>query len=143
MLLVLHAAATWAMTGLIWFVQLVHYPSYRDMAEKGFTGFQTRSTARTGFIVGPLIFTELGTAACLLWKPPSGIGLPWLWLGAALIAVNLASTLLVQVPLHVRLREKHDVLLVERLIRANWVRTLAWSIRAVLVASWLMPSAQR
>jgi hypothetical protein len=143
LLLILHAAATWAATGLIWFVQLVHYPSYRDMAEKGFTGFQTRSTARTGFIVGPLIFIEFGTAAYLLWRPPAGIGTIWLWLGAALIVLNLASTVLIQVPLHVRLRATHDPALVELLIRTNWVRTLAWSIRAALVASWLMPAAQR
>lgn len=131
------------MAGLIWFVQLVHYPSYRDMAEEGFTGFQTRSTARTGFIVGPLIFAELGTAAGLLWKPLAGLAITWLWLGAALIAVNLASTVLVQVPLHLRLKAGHDPALVERLIRTTWVRTLAWSVRAVLVASWLAPAAQR
>lgn len=131
------------MTGLIWFIQLVHYPSYRDMAEKGFTGFQARSTARTSFIVGPLIFTELGTAALLLWKPPAGLDIAGLWLGAALIAVNLASTVFVQVPLHVRLKATHDAALVERLIRTNWVRTIAWSVRAVLVATWLLRAAQR
>ena len=131
------------MTGLIWFVQLVHYPSYRDVGAAEFTAFQTHSPARTGLVVGPLIFAEVGTAVWLLFKPPLGVGVVWLWLGASLIAVNLASTILIQVPLHLRLTAKRDAATLARLLRTNWVRTLAWSVRAVLVATWLLPAAQR
>ena len=141
MLLIIHAAATWAMTGLIWFVQLVHYPAYRDLGPSEFRAFQSRATARTGFIVGPLLFIELSTAALLLWKPPIGISVASLWLGALLIAVNLASTLLVQVPIHLRLTAKHDPATIKHLLRTNWVRTIAWTVRAALAAWWLLPVA--
>lgn len=136
--LVIHAASTWAMTGLIWFIQLVHYPAYRQVAPENFASFQLRSPARTGVIVGPLMFTELGTAGWLLWQRPPGVAPGWLWMGAALIGVCWASTILLQVPIHIRLTLKRDDKTVERLIRTNWLRTIAWTIRAVLVATWLL-----
>lgn len=30
-LLLVHAAATWAMVGLVWFVQVVHYPLFAQV----------------------------------------------------------------------------------------------------------------
>jgi hypothetical protein len=137
-ILVIHAAATWAMTGLIWFIQLVHYPAYRQVGAANFASFQFRSPARTGVIVGPLMFTELGTAAWLLWQRPTDVAPGWLWMGAALIAICWASTVLLLVPIHLLLTLNREDKTVERLIRTNWLRTIAWSIRAVLVATWLL-----
>ena len=143
MILVIHAAATWGMAGLIWFIQLVHYPAYRDVGDADFVIFQTRSPARTGWIVGPLMFTEAASAAWLLWRPPAGLSPTALWVGAFLVAVCWLSTVLVQVPIHLRLTARRDAAAIERLIRTNWVRTAAWTLRAVLVATWLLPPAQR
>jgi hypothetical protein len=74
---------------------------------------------------------ELGSAVWLLWA-----GLREAWFLAALpgVVVVWASTALVQVPLHERLRGGFDAAVVERLVRSNWVRTVAWSARGVLVA---------
>jgi hypothetical protein len=143
MILVIHAAATWGMAGAIWFIQMVHYPAYRDIGAAEFATFQTRATARTGFFVGPLMFTEAGTAAGLLWQPPAGIATVWLWIGALLIVVCWASTIFVQVPIHLRLSSARDPATVDRLVRSNWVRTIAWSLRAALVAAWLLRTNQR
>lgn len=135
--LVIHAAATWAMTGLIWFIQLVHYPAYRQV-NADFRAFQFRSPVRTGLVVGPLMCTELGTALLLLWRQPPGVASSALWAGAALIALCWASTLLLQVPIHLRLTMKRDGKTIERLIRTNWLRTITWTIRAIVVAIWLI-----
>lgn len=139
LILVVHAAATWGMTGLIWFVQLVHYPAYRDVGPADFVAYQARHQRHTSWVVGPLMLTEIACATWLLWHPPSGIASAWLWLGAALIAVAWASTAFLQVPLHVRLSAGHDPLSIERLIRSNWVRTAAWTLRAVIAARLLLP----
>ncbi len=136
-ILVIHAASTWAMAGLIWFIQLVHYPAYRQV-NADFTAFQFRSPARTGLVVGPLMVTELGTALLLLWRNPPGVASPALWIGAALIALCWASTLLLQVPIHLRLTIKRDDKTIERLLRTNWLRTIAWTIRGIIVAKWLL-----
>ena len=67
-----------------------------------------------------------------------------MWTGALLIAICWMSTLLIQVPLHLRLKANHAAASIERLLLTNWIRTLAWSGRAFLVASWLLlPIGQR
>ena len=50
-----------------------------------------------------------------------------------LLAVVWISTFAVQVPLHRRLAEGYDAARHRRLVLSNWIRTLAWTARAVLV----------
>jgi len=63
-----HAAATWALVGLIWIVHFVHYPMLAR-AGAGFRGMHTFHLDRMGFVVGPLMLAELATAL-LLWASP-------------------------------------------------------------------------
>lgn len=126
---------TFAMFGLIWFVQVVHYPLF-ELAH-GET-FAARHATRTTWVVAPLMLIELATGVDLLraaWRPsfiPAGEA----WFGLLLIGVIWLSTAVVQVPLHNRLQARHSVADAQRLVATNWVRTAAWSIRAVLVAMW-------
>ncbi|MDQ5964129.1 MAG: hypothetical protein QG625_283 [Cyanobacteriota bacterium erpe_2018_sw_39hr_WHONDRS-SW48-000098_B_bin.30] len=39
-LFVLQTAATWFMTGLIWFVQVIHYPLYARIGEAEFAVYE-------------------------------------------------------------------------------------------------------
>ena len=61
---------------------------------------------------------------------------PWrrgaVWAGLALLAVIWLSTALVQVPLHRRLQGGFDAAAHRRLVRTNWLRTAAWTLRAAL-----------
>lgn len=131
------------MAGVIWFVQLVHYPAYREVGATEFAAYQAGHPRRTGWVVAPLMLTEAASAAWLLWHPPSMIATLGLWLGVLLIAVCWASTALLQVPLHLRLTAGLDGPTIERLIRTNWIRTTGWSLRAGLVTAWLLTAVQR
>jgi hypothetical protein len=51
----------------------------------------------------------------------------------ALLAVNWLSTLVIQIPLHGICELAHSPTAIRRLITTNWIRTLAWSTRGVLV----------
>jgi hypothetical protein len=57
--------------------------------------------------------------------------------GLALLAVVWLSTALLQVPCHRRLERGFDGAVVRRLVSTNWIRTLAWTLRAML-ALWLV-----
>jgi hypothetical protein len=58
--------------------------------------------------------------------------------GLALIAAIWLSTFFVQVPLHGRLaRDGHSAAVVDSLVRSNWIRTIAWTARAIL-AAWML-----
>ena len=124
----LHAAATLAMLGLIWFVQLVHYPLFAHAASERFADFARDHQRRTGWVVAPLMAIEAATAVGLLVLRPGGLT----WAGVALLAAIWLSTALVQVPLHRRLAAGYDALAARRLITSNWLRTALWSGRALI-----------
>lgn len=125
-LLAAHTAATLAMTGLIWFVQLVHYPLFRLAARPSFAEFARQHQRRTTWVVLPLMSAEAFSAALLLLRQP---GL-WTATGAALLLIIWLSTALLQVPQHRRLSRGFDAAAARRLVMTNWLRTLAWTARA-------------
>ncbi len=137
-ILLVNAAATWFMCGVIWFVQLVHYPLFREYARDGFAAAMLAHQKRTGWVVAPAMFAELITALLLLVFPPPGVPVWMPWIGVALVGVWAISTAWVQIPLHEKLtaggfaEETH-----RRLVMSNWVRTAAWSARGVLCAAML------
>ena len=126
--------ATWGMVGLIWMVQVVHYPMLVHYSS-AVPGTAARDHAnRISFVVGPLMAVEGVTALVLLGWRPDGMGWPAAWAAAALLGVALVSTVLVQVPLHARLGQGHDAAAAARLVRTNWVRTIAWTARGLVLA---------
>lgn len=132
--LVASTVAAWGMVGLIWMVQIVHYPMLVHYSE-AVPGTAARDHAhRITFVVGPLMAVEGVTALILLGWRPDGMGWVSAWLAAALLGAALLSTVLVQVPLHTRLGRGHDPEAAARLLRTNWVRTIAWTARGVVLA---------
>ncbi len=127
-----HLAATWALVGLIWFVQVVHYPLFSSVGPAQFVGYEARHTRRTGWVVAVLMPLEAGTGLWLALDPPGQAGNLAL-IGLALIALLWIVTLLWQVPLHRRLSVSYQPGLVLQLVRSNWVRTSVWSARGLLV----------
>jgi len=135
--LVVSAVATWAMVGLIWMVQLVQYPmlaTYSSLAPATAAADHQR---RITWVVGPLMFAEGVTALILLVDRPDTMPAWSAWMAAAWLGVALGSTALIQVPLHARLAEHHDGDVARRLVASNWIRTVAWTMRG-LVLAWVL-----
>lgn len=140
-LLLIHAGATLVMVGVIWFVQVVHYPLFELASERRFERFAAEHQRRTSLVVVPLMLTEAGTALALLVAPPLGLGRGPLWLGMLLLVVIWLSTGLLQVPLHRHLLGGREDAAIRRLVVGNWVRTAAWTARgalalAILAQAW-------
>lgn len=131
----LQLASTWFMAGLIWFVQVVHYPLAGVVGEAAYVRYQREHMRRTGWVVGPAMLVELSTAVAAIWVPPPGLGTASVWLGIVLLGGIWASTALLQVPAHERLTRGFDERAHESLVRWNWVRTLLWSARALTLVS--------
>jgi len=132
-LLLAHAAVTLFMVGLIWFVQIVHYPLFALVGGAGFAHYERHHARRTTWVVAPPMIAELTTAAALAWSTPGALA----WCGLALLAVIWASTALWQVPAHRRLEHGFDPRVHGRLVSTNWVRTAAWSARGVVALALL------
>lgn len=137
MLLILHAAVTWALAGLILTIQLVHYPLFARVGAAGWPAYEREHQTRITFLVGPLMLAELLSAVWLaLHVPPALPG--WsLSLGLFLVMAIWLSTGLWQSPLHGRLSSAFDARLHRQLVVGNWIRTLAWLLRGGLCVWWL------
>lgn len=127
-LLLAHAGATLFMTGLAWFVQVVHYPLFRLAGEAGFPAYAEAHSRRTTWVVGPPMLLEAVTAGLLLLVEAGAVTVA----GATLLVLVWLSTALLQVPCHTRLGGGFDTLVHSRLVRTNWLRTVLWSARAAI-----------
>ena len=132
-LLLTHLASTLFMTGVIWFVQCVHYPLFASVGEEGFRNYEERHSALTTWVVAPPMILEAATAVLLFWFRPAGLPTWQIVTGLALVAVIWLSTALLQVPEHKRLAGGYNRDAHKRLVLTNWIRTAAWSLRAILV----------
>ena len=137
LLRLIHLAATAFMTGLIWFVQVVHYPLFKSVGPEGFTEYERRHARRTTFVVGPAMLLEAACAGLLLLHAMTHEELDAFLpaLGAGLLAVIWFSTAFVQVPCHRTLERGLDAAAAGRLVRTNWARTAAWSVRLVVAVA--------
>jgi hypothetical protein len=130
-------AATLYMVGVIWMVQLVHYPLYNRVGREAFPDYETRHNDGMTLVVGPAMLLEAATVALLALLPSSRVPASSAWLGAGLLAVIWLSTLFLQVPCHNRLVSGFDQATYELLVTSNWIRTIAWSLRGAL-AMWMV-----
>jgi hypothetical protein len=126
------------MAGVILFVQVVHYPLMARVGRDRFVSYEAGHTVRTSWVVIPLMLTELASALWLVGSPPSPDQRPLAVLGLALLIVIWLSTGVLQAPTHRRLSQSFDEASHRRLVRTNWIRTLAWMAR-VPVAALLLP----
>lgn len=130
--LVANLVSTAVMVGVIWFVQVVHYPLLAQFGASQSVDVAHVHQRRTGFVVGaPMAIEGVSTLVLLAYRPDSvSIMLPWV--GAVLLAVSLGSTVLLSVPLHARMAEGFLPETGRRLVVTNWPRTIAWSLRLVV-----------
>lgn len=126
------------MFGVIWMVQVVHYPLMRFVAQPQFARFETAHRIRISWVVGPLMLVEGICVLAFLFAPPPGM--PWWlpWAGAGAEAVAIGTTVFVSAPLHERLNAHFDSANLDRLIATNWIRTAAWTARAGLAIAMLV-----
>ena len=113
------------MIGLIWFVQVVHYPLFAWVGETQFVDYEQRHTVRTGWVVGPFMLAEAATATWIAVTSESMLA----WIGLFLLAAIWVLTAAVQVPLHGALNREWNEESHRRLVASNWGRTLIWSAR--------------
>ncbi len=130
--LLINTACALFMSGVIWVIQLVHYP-LMDMADKEtYPTFQQRHMKRISFVVMPPMIVELASTIFLLVRASEDIS-SLVWGSAGLLLIVWLSTFLLQVPQHDKLTKEFDPTCHQRLVMTNWIRTLAWSLRSIVL----------
>jgi len=138
-LVVIHAAATLFMVGLIWTIHYVHYPLFAYVGESTYTSFQAEHVARIGKLLFVPWLTEgitlLGVLALAFlggrkaWKVPVVIN------GVAMAVVLVISGFW-SAPAHAKLADGFDKSIHDQLMTANLIRTLAWTVCGIC-AIWI------
>lgn len=133
LILILQIFSTLALTGVIWIIQLVQYPFFSYIERESFTAYHDAYRFWITPIAAPLMLIELLSAFLILLYPPKEIAFGLLCAGLVLALAVWLSTFFIQVPLHEKLAAGFDADAHLQLVRTNWIRTAAWTLRAVLI----------
>lgn len=129
--------STLTLTGMIWTVQVLHYPLFELVGREQFTAYESaHSTRITWLIVVPWALQGVTTVALLL-APPAGVPRWATVLAGALAAATVAVTVVASVPQHGALSDGFDAAAWRTLVTTNWLRTAAWSAHGAL-AVWML-----
>ena len=84
------------MTGLIWTIQLVHYPTFDHVADDHFADFAKFHASRISLIVLPAMIVELFTAFMMLklysWSQLNIISILIIWASTFFLSVPCLKT---------------------------------------------------
>jgi hypothetical protein len=128
LLFLLHALSVTWMTGVIWLVQLVHYPAFSDIHPERFSEFHAFHSRSITWVVGPPMLIQLLSAVILVIQSPFETQLrviPPAYLILTLLV--FAVTAFASVPAHQVLAQGFDATTHATLVRTNWLRTFIWS----------------
>ncbi len=138
--ILVHLAATWAMVGFIWTIQILHYPLMAKVPADAFPSYVDAHQRRVVAVLAVFAVTEVVSAAAIGFV---GDVPTWLWLGAGSVLVAIwVGTGLFYAPLHGRLAEGWDAGLHDLLVRSNWFRTLGWSVRGVAAGAMVVAATR-
>lgn len=132
-----NSASSLFLCGLIWLVQLVHYPSFHFVDKSRFEDFHLFHSQRISIIVIPVMIIELITSGILWWHYPS---LSLYSVGFYLVILIWISTAIFSVPNHNKLLDGKSTDIIDSLVNTNWVRTILWTLKAVLAVYLLFQS---
>jgi hypothetical protein len=127
----INVAVNWTLVGLIWVIQLVHYPTFAYVDNSNFLQFHAHHSKSISIIVMPLMLIELALATYFAYQNQ------WNFIALTpLLFVLLiwASTFFIQVPIHQKLGQGKNLVLIQKLVNTNWIRTVFWTIKAIWVS---------
>ena len=135
-MLIIHLIATSVMVGVIWIIQLVHYPSFHFIELNQYTTFQRFHMSRISYVVIPAMLTELFTLIPIIISMDQVD--PIILASALLLIVIWLMTAVFFSGVHQKLTLGYDQVVVEKLVKLNWGRTLLWTLRLLLVSIYII-----
>jgi len=131
----LNVISAFLLTGVIWTIQIVHYPSFHYIDKLSFVNFHQFHERRISIIVMPLMILELISSVALYINDMSNFTF---LLNFIIVGLIWCSTFFIQVPIHNILSQKKDNMMIEKLVSTNWIRTFLWSMRMLLIIDELI-----
>ena len=125
----IHFLSTSLMVGIIWVIQLLHYPTFHFIKESDYVEFQHFHMQRISFIVVPVMIIELLSGFMLVYYIRSNL----LIFCLIILLVIWLITFVFFTKLHQSLLGGYDKIIVDKLVQINWSRTVLWSLRLIIL----------
>ena len=130
-----HLIFTSIMTGVIWVIQIVHYPSFHFIEKEMYTAFQKFHMNKISIIVIPIMLAELITGLILFLDKSSKS--PFLIISFVILVLIWLITGVFFSKAHNELMTGYQELVVNQLVVMNWIRTLLWTLRLLLLTCFV------
>lgn len=128
---------TFILTGIVWCIQVVNYPLLPMIDREKFCDFEKKYQRKTSFLLFPFIVLECFFAILLLIVAKEGMCRILAFALFALLLFVWFSTFCLQIPQHAELAHGFSMKNIKRLIQTHWIRTVAWTLRS-LILLWLL-----
>ena len=123
-------SVTAAIVGIIWIIQLLHYPSFRFYQPENFQEAMKNHQDRISIVIVPLMLSEISLAAFGAFFRMNA----YTWSLLGIVGAIWIITFTVQVPLHDKLlKEGFNLERINSLVKSNWSRTILWTIKLSLI----------
>ncbi|MDH3225562.1 MAG: hypothetical protein OEM67_00510 [Thermoleophilia bacterium] len=131
-------AAAFFMAGMIWTIQIVHYPLLREVGADAFPVYESEHQGRiAALIAAPWAIEILAAITLVVWRPEE-VTAYLTWAGLLIALALPALTLFVFAPIHRELSDGFITQAYQRLVSLNWIRTALWSAHAIVAAAILV-----
>jgi hypothetical protein len=115
------------MVGLIWLIQIVHYPLFNLVGKNDFHNYHNGHIVLITPLVGTVMIIEFISSILLVVFPPKNVSLLIPIIGVILVFIIWASTAFLQIPQHNALANAYELKAHKLLVQTNWIRTIAWT----------------
>ena len=130
----IHLISTAIIVGIIWVIQVVHYPSFYFIERDEYVSFQKFHMDKISYIVVPVMLIESISGFILIYNELNTV----LLISMILLFFIWVLTGIFFVPIHQKLTSGYQEELVEKLVKINWFRTIFWTLRLLLVKAYLI-----
>ncbi len=128
-----HFCSTLYMLGVIWLVQIIHYPLFKLVGESTFTDYHKIHIQKTSSVIAIPMILEVLTGFYLFTFSELYRNNSLFLIAFALNVLIWIVTFFTSVPKHKVLSKGVDDSVLNALVRTNWIRTIAWTLRALLL----------
>jgi hypothetical protein len=129
----INLVTSWTMFGVIWMVQLVHYPLMAHTGPQHSAAYQRLHVRRMALLVIPIMLIEAAVTTYLSIASPSMTSIA----SSILLAGIWTITFSMSVPAHERLETGFTETAHKSLMASNRLRSILWSAKA-LVAVYMV-----
>lgn len=129
-LFLLNFASSFFLCGLIWIIQILHYPFFARLDRKKYSDHQQKHMFTISFLVIPIMLIELITSILLVMQP-TDFRFEFI-IGLILVITVWASTFFLQMPIHQKLLQGYNKGTIQKLVSTNWIRTIGWTLKSIL-----------